>query len=640
MLVRKCVGTSQLKYMKERASQLTALQARRYFASLLLGLGVSLVLLLACFRLPLQREYPVDAWVRWATNVHEPEEKEQLGYAHTKGNAELRFPDVGTGIFFVTLSVGGPGGSVPSHAQLATETQQFVLDPVQPVRHYHVVLPSNQRGQLQVRVTSPPIHVGDDPRPLGVMIEGLAIRSISPALPPLGLCLSTAGALLLLWFAISTLRLAGYWHMGAVLLVSLVLSITVGVTRGQIALGPVWIVLGLCGGVAAALAHADTYLAQTSRFGLMMVLAGWRLALWLLAGGGLLYSQAIYRYGQGNAFNFGATIDDHTHLLWRTFAAAWMQWDSEHYAAIARAGYTFADVRWPTIAFFPLYPLLIRFLLPLVHDNIEIAALLVSHLALLGALLLLYDLLVPDVGKVIAYRTTILLLAFPGAFFFVAGYTESLALALAVAAVWAIRRQRWWLAGVAGSLLAATRVPGVLISLVIVVAYMQHGRWNWRSLRPSFLSVLLPPLGLAVFMLYQWWSFDTPVAFLIAQQSWNNGAAGPWAIPLKLWKNLHSPRWEMAVLQFIVWGSMLWLTLLALRRLPVEYGLTGLLLLLPAYLANQEDSLVRHVLIGFPAFVVLAQSTRMLWLRWATLTLMSIALVILTLLFVNGFFIA
>jgi hypothetical protein len=157
-------------------------------------------------------------------------------------------------------------------------------------------------------------------------------------------------------------------------------------------------------------------------------------------------------------------------------------------------------------------------------------------------------------------------------------------------------------------------------------------------LRPRFLAVFLPPLGLASFMLYQWLSFDTPFAFLIAQQNWNNGMAPPWIIPEKIFRALRvSPEWEMAIVQLAVWVSFIGLAAIALWRLPFVYGLTTLFLLLPAFLANQRGSLIRHVLIGFPIFVVLALATGRPWRRWLLYCLMLPLLAILTLLFVNGF---
>ena len=115
----------------------------------------------------------------------------------------------------------------------------------------------------------------------------------------------------------------------------------------------------------------------------------------------------------------------------------------------------------------------------------------------------------------------------------------------------------------------------------------------------------------------------------------------PWVMPGKMLKDLlGSPPSELALVQLGVWGSFIGLTLLALWRLPLAYGLTGLLLLLPSYLASWSLSLSRHVLLGVPAFVALAIVANRQWVRWLIVSTTLLLLGVLTLLFVNGFWIA
>lgn len=369
----------------------------------------------------------------------------------------------------------------------------------------------------------------------------------------------------------------------------------------------------------------------------------WRLALWLIGGLGVWYSRALHPIAEffapdGYIVERQALIKE---FVWRTFVANWVQWDSFHYQDIALSGYTFHNRRWPTIAFFPLYPSLTRIFFPLVGRHIEIAALLVSHLAFFAALWLLYDLLAHDFSHVVAYRTLVFLLVFPTSVYFGAAYTESLALMLVVAALWALRRQHWWVAGAAGFLLTLTRLPGVLIAPILAVTYLQHHHWRWRSIRLPFLAVLLPPLGLALFMLFQWWRFDTPFAFMIAQRKWDNALSPPWVMPARLIEALRIwPEWPITAFELVVWGMFIGLTLLALLRLPLPYGLTALLLVLPPYLSSWYRSLPRHVLIAFPAFVVLAMLAERPWVRNMLFGSMLILLAIATVLFVNGFWLA
>lgn len=607
---------------------------------LLLGITLAVGILLGAFRRANTVTPAADSWVALASGVQGVEHAAGHTYVYTDGDAQFRFPETGRGTYLVTLSLGGLSGSIPAITRITTGEQAVNLGALTTIRTYRLLLPANNHGDLQIGIKSPVQYLAPDPRPLGALVERISVEALGPTIAPLPVLITTAIALGLFWIAIGQLPIRWPWKATTLLLISIVLSGAYMFSRGRVALQPITIGLGLAAVAAMWLSRHDTNPLLTSRRGTLIVFGLWRVALWLMAGSGLLYSRDVYRYGWGNAVNVNQAIGDRTALVWRMLAGAWMEWDSVHYVAIAQAGYTFFGVRWPRIAFFPLYPLLLRMLLPLTRSNAALAALLASHLALGAALVLLYDLVERDFGRIVAYRATVFLLVFPTAFFLVAGYSESLALALAIVAVWAIRRERWWLAGIAGGLLAMTRVPGVFIAPVLGLCYLQSLGWRWRTIRAPLLAVLLPPLGLGLFMAYQWWRFGTPFAFLIAQQNWKNGAAPPWIIPTRIVAALGSPQWEMATLQLIVWLSYLALTLLALRRLPLAYGLTGLLLLLPAYLANQPGSLIRHVLIGFPVFVMFGLVARPLWFRWLLTTMMLAGLAVLTLMFVNGFFVA
>ncbi|MCG8349216.1 MAG: hypothetical protein MI924_15725 [Chloroflexales bacterium] len=65
------------------------------------------------------------------------------------------------------------------------------------------------------------------------------------------------------------------------------------------------------------------------------------------------------------------------------------RWDTGFYLSIAGEGYQYHDVRFPSVAFFPLLPLLIRAVTPLTGDPL-LAGLLGANTALLGATMLLY----------------------------------------------------------------------------------------------------------------------------------------------------------------------------------------------------------------------------------------------------------
>ena len=123
------------------------------------------------------------------------------------------------------------------------------------------------------------------------------------------------------------------------------------------------------------------------------------------------------------------------------------RWDSVWYLRIADSGYGESA---PRAAFFPLYPLLIRSLGTLLGGSeaaLLVVAYLVSLIAFVAALALLYKLVVLERGRQVAPATLLLLAVFPAAVFFGAPYSESLFLLLAVGAFYAARTGRWAWAG-------------------------------------------------------------------------------------------------------------------------------------------------------------------------------------------------
>ena len=121
-----------------------------------------------------------------------------------------------------------------------------------------------------------------------------------------------------------------------------------------------------------------------------------------------------------------------------TLWLAWFRWDSGHFTAIASNGY---DAAWRT-AFFPLFPLLQRGVAFLTHDPF-IAGLIISNLAGLGMLVVLYRLVQEDFDAERAFRTVLYLSVFPTAFFFVAAYNESLFLLLTLLSFYDMRHGNW-----------------------------------------------------------------------------------------------------------------------------------------------------------------------------------------------------
>jgi hypothetical protein len=218
-----------------------------------------------------------------------------------------------------------------------------------------------------------------------------------------------------------------------------------------------------------------------------------------------------------------AAFDDPalTHPFLDSLLSPLARWDSVWYLGIAHSGYSGASS-----AFFPLYPLLVRAL----AAGGSPAALLVSAYAislasLFGALVLLHKLVALELGSVAVARTAVLMLAvFPGALWLGAPYSESLFLLLSVGAFYAARTGRWWVAGCAAALAAATRSAGLVLLVPLLVLW-------WQSLprrRVRDLGwIALAPLGLAAYSLYLALAVGDGFAYLHLQDVWFRSFAGP-----------------------------------------------------------------------------------------------------------------
>jgi Gpi18-like mannosyltransferase len=304
---------------------------------------------------------------------------------------------------------------------------------------------------------------------------------------------------------------------------------------------------------------------------------------------------------------------------------SWNYWDAANYTRIAQFGYqTIYDT-----AFFPLFPSLIRCIAFLFGNNGYIAiGMVLSNLALLGALFVLYQIAADVLGDQVGRRTLLYLCIFPTAFFFFTAYNESLFLFLTASSFLAMRRQKWWLAGILGLFAALTRSAGLFlifpylyelwISRDSITTSDQSASLRLMRLLPRALPVVLIPLGTLIYCFYCWKLFQNPLAFAAVQSHWDRHITWPW---VGLWMALVELFWIQpfgsffevhllldlaATIGFIVLAILGW------RRLRMSYNIwIGLLLfymLLSPEMA-QHDVLVsnqRFVLEMFPAFITLA----------------------------------
>jgi hypothetical protein len=158
---------------------------------------------------------------------------------------------------------------------------------------------------------------------------------------------------------------------------------------------------------------------------------------------------------------------------WHNLVTAWERFDALWFLRIADSGYYLTD---QSAVFFPGYPLTIRFVSTLIGGHPLAAGLLVSHAATFGSMVLLYFLTASEWGERVARRSVLYLAVFPTSFFLLAPYSEALFLFLVLLALWAARRGRWEIAGLAGIGASATRNIGVLLVIPLLVEALHQYR--------------------------------------------------------------------------------------------------------------------------------------------------------------------
>jgi hypothetical protein len=202
----------------------------------------------------------------------------------------------------------------------------------------------------------------------------------------------------------------------------------------------------------------------------------------------------------------------------------WERFDTLWYLRIAERGYDLPGA----VVFYPLYPALIRALSWGVEP--AVAALMISTIAAFFYFLGLLRLSRGESAGVPAERVVLLAAVWPASFYFFAGYTEALALALIVwCMVWA-RDERWLGAAACAIAAGLTRSAGTLLIVPLIVMSLRTGRGKKRW------SVLLAPSGTIGYWLWLRQSGRLGIAAAYGSY-WKTSVAPPWTT---LWLAIRS----------------------------------------------------------------------------------------------------
>lgn len=301
----------------------------------------------------------------------------------------------------------------------------------------------------------------------------------------------------------------------------------------------------------------------------------------------------------------------------------WARWDSEYYLDIAEHGYS---MRRALLAFFPLYPLLVSTLASVLGYDYVLSGVVVSSLAYFIALVYLFKLAAWEFDEAIARRTILYVAVYPTALFLLAVYTESLFLAVTVAALYHARRGQWGWGGVAALLAAVTRPTGVALFFPLAYEVWCQSGGSLRGLRAAFPRPLIGrlaatvavPVGLILWQGYLAWLTQDPFVGVSVQQTPPFQRA-PSLPPITMQRGFQVlslaelPPLFRAVntIDLAAATVLIEASILAWWRLPATYAIylsvSTLLLLSSTHALWPLQSMLRYSVVVFPLFLLLAQ---------------------------------
>jgi hypothetical protein len=301
--------------------------------------------------------------------------------------------------------------------------------------------------------------------------------------------------------------------------------------------------------------------------------------------------------------------------FWDTFA----RYDSGWYEGIARNGYAYAEGGRSNIAYFPVYPMLMRYvgrLLGRYHAAFYLGGIAISWTSFVLAMVALYYLARLDLPPRRAVRAVLLTAIFPFAFFFGVVYSESTYLLFTVLAFYLFRTRRWMAGGASAAIAIATRVTGVLMWPALAWIAWIHAEPARRDRALAAAALVLSVTGFAWYCGFVYAESGNPFEWAATLQRWNYEVGrAPWTAPARLLGQLAThPYAYLAGQRMALYETLYGITgILFLAAVPfvwmrfgAGYGLFMLLNLLLPLSSGVFEGVGRYCSILFPCFIWLA----------------------------------
>lgn len=297
------------------------------------------------------------------------------------------------------------------------------------------------------------------------------------------------------------------------------------------------------------------------------------------------------------------------------------RWDTGWYIGIAAEGYRWQPSRLTVqqnIAFFPAYPMLMRYLALFLARQLMWTGVLIAWVSFFAALVYLYRFCRERFGDESGRATVALLACYPFALFFSTAYSEALFLLTLVGACYHFERDELWKAGAWGLLAGLTRPNGCLLSVVLALMAVRPlwplvwpvPRRLWAPVAWRVAVAALPGVGMLIYAAFIYSLTGNPLQWAAQNAAWGRVYRGVDSLfddqgSLLNQEALYSfaasqpiDALQLAAVLFVT--AALWPVT---RRLGLPYGVFLAINIIPPLLMGGLLSMGRVTSVLFPAFV-------------------------------------
>ena len=375
---------------------------------------------------------------------------------------------------------------------------------------------------------------------------------------------------------------------------------------------------------------------------IILLFLGWKVFLFL----SLIFAQVVLSPRENYGYTLLTYFLQKGNVLSNFLLYPFGNFDGAYYLLIAANGYTV------NAGFFPLFPLSIH-IASLPFSNLSflltqyILAIFLVSVFFITALIIFYKLIKLDYKENIAIWSIIFLLIFPTSFFYASIYSEGLFLLLSLSAFYLTRKKRWFLTGIMGALLSATRPVGIVIFPALLYEYFKSEK-NKSLIK--LIPIFITPIGLIAYAFYNFQKWGNPFYFIQAQGNFANNRTVDSIIlfPQTVFRylkilvsvNPNIYEWWVAFFELSFFLFALILFYIAWKKkIRISYLIFGVLCFLIPASSGTFSGIPRYILTIFPIFIALALTkNKMFKLIYSIISV--ILLFIFFMLFSTGYFIA